>query len=270
MGNTYLVHYAKGQTANKHRYVAIKNGRYIYPEDVQRSNELSSNKQKEWEKTTDEAFKNIGNADRYQKRNLYNEHEAKRKESIYKRDQYNKAAGVAERKGDLKTAVEYRKKAKDLDRQAEVSAKTSTYAKYIGNNGPEKAPENKIVRKGMSSLDGANSRREAKNRARQTVSDIHSGKTTKNWGVHRIESGNVPDRFYSLRDENGKLTPSGIPINKGGIREDLYNHTDIYRQSDVDQKELKKKYIKNKFKSSVKKFGEKGKAFLSSIFGKKK
>lgn len=32
----YLEHSAKGQTWGKHKYIAIKNGRYIYPEDLQK------------------------------------------------------------------------------------------------------------------------------------------------------------------------------------------------------------------------------------------
>ena len=34
MGNYYLAHSAKGQSWKNHKYIAIKNGRYIYPEDV--------------------------------------------------------------------------------------------------------------------------------------------------------------------------------------------------------------------------------------------
>lgn len=34
MGNYCLAHSAKGQTWKNHKYIAIKNGRYIYPEDV--------------------------------------------------------------------------------------------------------------------------------------------------------------------------------------------------------------------------------------------
>lgn len=32
-----LYHYAKGKRAKKHKYIAIKNGRYIYPEDIKPS-----------------------------------------------------------------------------------------------------------------------------------------------------------------------------------------------------------------------------------------
>lgn len=31
----YLIHYSKGSTSKKHKYIAIKNGKYIYPEDLQ-------------------------------------------------------------------------------------------------------------------------------------------------------------------------------------------------------------------------------------------
>ena len=41
MTQNSLCHYAKGQTASRHKYVAIKNGRYIYPEDVNRTNSNS-------------------------------------------------------------------------------------------------------------------------------------------------------------------------------------------------------------------------------------
>lgn len=34
MSTTYLTHSAKGQTWGHHKYIAIKNGRYIYPKDV--------------------------------------------------------------------------------------------------------------------------------------------------------------------------------------------------------------------------------------------
>lgn len=34
INRSYLEHSAKGQTWNKHKYIAIKNGRYIYPEDL--------------------------------------------------------------------------------------------------------------------------------------------------------------------------------------------------------------------------------------------
>ena len=32
----YLEHSAKGSTWGKHKYIAIKNGRYIYPEDLKK------------------------------------------------------------------------------------------------------------------------------------------------------------------------------------------------------------------------------------------
>lgn len=38
MNDIYLTHSAKGQTWGHHRYIAIKNGRYIYPEDLQKQN----------------------------------------------------------------------------------------------------------------------------------------------------------------------------------------------------------------------------------------
>lgn len=44
IGRSYLEHSQKGQTWSKHKYVAIKNGRYIYPEDLQKGKNVSADK----------------------------------------------------------------------------------------------------------------------------------------------------------------------------------------------------------------------------------
>lgn len=51
----HLEHSAKGQSWGKHKYVAIKNGRYIYPEDLQKSNGLNYSKQMEAQKRAEES-----------------------------------------------------------------------------------------------------------------------------------------------------------------------------------------------------------------------
>lgn len=50
-----LMHSAKGQSWGKHKYIAIKNGRYIYPEDLQKSNGLNYSKQMEAQKRAEES-----------------------------------------------------------------------------------------------------------------------------------------------------------------------------------------------------------------------
>lgn len=235
MSQTTLIHSAKGQTWGKHKYIAIKNGRYIYPEeDVTKNPNFGkykplhgeslytiiqpNNRKKSYVERLMDSSKSA--KDRIEKRKLDLDRDPeyrKAEKEIFKKDGHDYESYYNEYvKPHLKELNDADKKDnKIIERNKNRAGK---YAKATMT-----APENKIVRK--ADVD------------KQRNEDIRKKTTTHRNGM---ESGNSP---YS---EDNK----------------------IYRKSDVDENKIKLYAMKNSFTKAVKKFGNKGKAFLLSLFGK--
>lgn len=287
-----LEHSAKGQTWKKHKYIEIRNGRYIYPEDIEGAGNYRQ-AAKEERLYAKEAKDNYSRLER--KRYDDNQKMTSKRESVHREygptsDQLNAylknknalieefgryykteiSAGNLTKKAQEKTrknatnqkqsqqqkeAVKANKKAVEANKKAEQEAMKQVQAKQQQKRAVAKANKQAEASKRQSEQNQQSSRSGKKSEAAKKRNMEYA--STK---VEKMHSGKLrgTNLIYNRTMESGNVVDGNIKY-----------ENKIYRQSDVNPKAIMAYSKKYGFEKAVKEFGEKGKAFLLSIFGKK-